>query len=226
MRSLIAALLVLLVLAPSLARAQQSTRTRDVGFSWDARGRELRMELAFRDALTPELERKLQRGLPTTIVFSALIRSAATKAIVATTGQTCRVVWHVWDELYIVELTRPGERRVMQTLTTEGVLRRCLEIKSRYFDGRLLVGRRGPIPFGQSLFADVLVQVNPVSPEVLAKVARWLSRSSGAPDPGDALFSTFTGLFRKRVSDSDRELRFTTRVRWPTVEKPSATQKR
>ncbi len=62
------------------------------------------------------------------------------------------------------------------------------------------------------------VQVNPVSQEVLQKLRRWVMRpsSTGTAAPGDALFSTFTGLFLQRVGDAERELRFVTVPAIPT----------
>jgi hypothetical protein len=61
--------------------------------------------------------------------------------------------------------------------------------------------------------------VNPISPEVLKKIQRWVMRpaSTGTAAPGDALFSTFTGLFLQRVGDAEREVKFVTRITLPRV---------
>jgi hypothetical protein len=63
------------------------------------------------------------------------------------------------------------------------------------------------------------VQVNPMSEDVLLKIKRWVSRPTGTSTaaPGDALFSTFTGLFLQRIGEAEKVLLFSTR---PTV--PSA----
>ena len=62
------------------------------------------------------------------------------------------------------------------------------------------------------------MQVNTVSAEVLQRIKRWVSRPSGTATaaPGDALFSTFTGLFLQRIGNAERELNFTTKSATPT----------
>ena len=66
------------------------------------------------------------------------------------------------------------------------------------------------------------MQVNPVSAEVLQRIKRWVSRPSGTSTaaPGDALFSTFTGLFLQRIGNAERELNFTTKSATPTGRRP------
>src|SRR5690606_22210802 len=92
------------------------------------------------------------------------------------------------------------------TTTVEGVMRRCAEAR------RLLAGDRAQIPPGVPLHATGRIQVNPISPEVLKKIQRWVMRpsSTGTAAPGDALFSTFTGLFLQRIGDAEREVQFVT----------------
>jgi hypothetical protein len=72
------------------------------------------------------------------------------------------------------------------------------------------------------------VQVNPVSPELLQKIKRWVSRptGTGTAAPGDALFSTFTGLFLQRIGEAERELEFSTRPVVPRIAKPEPRQQR
>ena len=95
----------------------------------------------------------------------------------------------------------------------EGVLRRCAEAN------RLLTGTRQQIPVNVPLYSLGQVQVNPVSNEVLAKIQRWVSRptGTGTAAPGDALFSTFTGLFLQRIGRAERQVQFRTRAVVPTV---------
>jgi hypothetical protein len=66
------------------------------------------------------------------------------------------------------------------------------------------------------------VQVNPLSPELLQKIKRWVSRptGTGTATPGDALFSTFTGLFMQRIGDAERVTLFSTRPVVPSIAKP------
>ena len=163
----LAALVAFVLLAlPALARAQaRPVQTRDALFEWDAEAKLLYLSIGFRDVIDPELQAKLSRGLPTTIVLTAAIyrSGASTVQPLSTTAQTCRVTWHVWEEAYRVEITRPGGSQVRWTTTVEGVLRRCAEVR------RLLAGTTQQIPVNTPLFCSAKVQVNPLSPEVMQK---------------------------------------------------------
>jgi len=218
------ALVVLVLLAlPAGARAQAKTiPTRDVLFEWDAEAKLLYLSTTFRDVIDPELQAKLTRGLPTTIVLTAAIyRGGSVAQPLSTTAQTCKVTWHVWEEAYRVEITRPGGSQVRWTTTVEGVLRRCADVR------RLLAGTAQQIPLNIPLFCSAKVQVNPLSPELLQKLKLWVLRPSGTGTaaPSDALFSTFTGLFLQRIGEAERELKFNSRALLPTVVRPSTEQK-
>lgn len=214
----------LLLVAPGLARAQaRPVQTRDVLFEWDAEAKVLYLSAGFRDVIDPELQAKLSRGLPTTIVLTAAIYRAGVSgaAPLSTTAHTCKVTWHVWEEAYRVEISRPGGSQVRWTTTVEGVLRRCAEVR------RLLAGTAQQIPAATPLVCSAKVQVNPLSPEVMQKLKLWVLRPSGTGTaaPSDALFSTFTGLFLQRVGEAERELKFNSRPLVPNVVRPSVEHK-
>jgi hypothetical protein len=203
------------MLGAASARAQEPKAgepVREAAFEWDADLEVLMLSMSFREVIDGKIQEKLRRGLPTTIVLTATIFRASGEPL-STTAQTCKVTWHVWEEAYRVEVTRPGSSQVRWTTTIEGVLRRCAEVR------RLLAGDRTQIPREASVYASGKVQVNPISPEVLKKIQRWVMRpaSTGTAAPGDALFSTFTGLFLQRIGDAEREVKFVTRIALPKV---------
>jgi hypothetical protein len=195
---------------------------REALFTWDEARRYLYLGVSFRDAVDDSIRQKLRRGLPTTIVLTAAIYAAGGTEPLSTTAQSCKVTWHVWEEVYIVEVTRPNASRVEKTLTVNGVLRRCAEVQATQTRGLLLAGNAAQIPFGVPLVVKAKVQVNPVSPELLSKIKRWVSRPTGTATaaPGDALFSTFTGLFLQRIGEAERELDFSTKPVLPVVPRP------
>jgi hypothetical protein len=215
--------LLLIVATPGIAAAQTppSIATRDVLFEWDSEAKLLYLTVGFRDVIDPELQAKLSRGLPTTIVLTAAIYRTGGTQPLSTTAHTCKVTWHVWEEAYRVEITRPGGSQVRWTTTVEGVLRRCADVR------RLLAGTALQIPVNTPLFCSAKVQINPLSAEVLQKLKLWVLRPSGTGTaaPSDALFSTFTGLFLQRVGEAERELKFNSRPAMPTVVRPSTEQK-
>jgi hypothetical protein len=207
---------------PGSAQAEPTTVQREVELSWDTDRGQLYLDMGFRDVLDASVRSKLSRGLPTTIVLAATVQRAGSSEPLSTTTQTCRITWHVWEEAYYVEIVRPGSSQARWTPTLEGVFRRCAETHG------LLAGDATQIPQNVPLYARGSIQINPVSPEVMQKLKRWVMRpsSTGTAAPGDALFSTFTGLFLQRIGDAEREVRFFTRPRRPTRFSSRAEERR
>jgi hypothetical protein len=214
------AVLLLLLLGPASARAQEGESKeappRDAALTWNAARSRLFVSVSFRDVIDAGIRKKLSRGLPTQIVLTATLYQAGSSEPLSTTAQTCKITWHVWDEVYLVEITRPGGTRSSPAITVEGVLRRCAEARN------LLAATREQVPAGTALYLRAKVSVNPVSPEVLQKIKKWVLRPTGTATaaPGDALFSTFTGLFLQRIGEAERELLFATKPVVPIVPKP------
>ncbi|HVW28287.1 MAG TPA: DUF4390 domain-containing protein [Polyangiaceae bacterium] len=207
------AVLVCSGLAAKTARAEEPPAPRTASFEWDEAKHELYVSLAFRDVVDEEIRRKLSRGLPTTIVFTGTLYRRGVKAPISTTAQTCKITWHVWDEAYRLEVTRPDGSRTRWTTTLEGVLRRCAEVT------RLLVATSREVGAGVPVYLRGHVDVNPLSTEVLEKIKLWVNRPArtGTAAPGDALFSTFTGLFMQRVGAAERTLELLTFEMLPIV---------
>ncbi len=205
-------LAVLFVARPALAD-DEPPPPRGASFEWDADQRFLYATLSYRDVMDAELRSKLSKGLPTTIVFSAAVYAVGSKEPVATTVQSCKITWHVWEEAYRVDVTQPGVQKSTWTTTVDGILRRCADAR------HLLIANRNQVAPGRAVYLDGRVLVNPVSPKLLEKLKRWVSRptATGTAAPGDALFGTFTGLFLQRIGDAERVLEFLTTSSIPRV---------
>lgn len=205
-----------LLLSVEEALAQQIVELpeqRTVNFLWGASRRALYADLTFRDIIDERTQGKLKRGLPTEILFTALLYSVGSSAPLSTSYQSCKITWHVWEEMYRVEVTRTNKRTVHRhwTPNLNGVLRRCAELN------RLLVADSSQVSAGRELYMTATVRINPVSEELLAKLKRWVSRptQTGTASPGSALFSTFTGLFMQRIGDAERTISFVTKRQLP-----------
>jgi hypothetical protein len=215
-------LFLLFIARVAAAQAEPPPVQRDVDLSWDTDKSLLYLDIGFRDVLDANIRNKLSRGLPTTIVLTATIQKAGSNEPLSSTTQTCRITWHVWEEAYYVEIVRPGSSQARWTTTLEGVLRRCAEAH------RLLAGDATQVSPTAQLYARGTIQINPVSAEVLQQLKRWVMRpsSTGTAAPGDALFSTFAGLFMQRIGDAEHELRFFTRPRLPARFSSKAEEQR
>lgn len=208
LRLLLSALLCASTLATSgRALAQEKKAVlRSMTAYWDAEQKNVSASLSYRKVVDANIRAKLRRGLPTTIVFTAAVYRLGDPKPIATTAQTCRITWLVWEEVYQLIITRPSGSSKVHTPSVEGILRRCAQARG------LIVGTGAQIPKGVPIRLKGHVQVNPVGKELLQKIRRWVSRPSatGTVAPGDTLFSTFSGLFLQRVGAAERESRFTT----------------
>ena len=210
---------VVLTLTLSRAAAAQeqapSALPREARFEWDAARNWVFVTLSFRDVADASVLRKLTLGLPTTIIMTGLLYAQGNDQPLASTLQNCKITWHVWEEMYRVEVNRPDQQVVSRhwSPTLNGVLRRCAQTE------RLLVAHSGQVVDERPLVLKGKVLVNPVSPELLQKIQSWISRPSNtaAASPGSILFSTFTGLFMTRIGEAERVLEFSTRPAVPRV---------
>ncbi|HMI86642.1 MAG TPA: hypothetical protein VK550_21260 [Polyangiaceae bacterium] len=196
----------LLVLVPVAARADDALPTRQASLAFDEK-QTLRVSIGYRDVVDAATVAKLMGGLPTTIVMRAYVFREAGGAPLAAAFKTCRVIFDLWDEVYRIEISQTGGAdAVTASPTLEGVLRRCAEAD------RLAIIGRNVLPAGTSYYMAGVVEVNPVSPEMLERIKRWVSRPSGTSTsaPGDALFGSFVGLFVARIGVADRQIAFRT----------------
>jgi hypothetical protein len=191
-------------------------------FAWDKTL--LRASFSYEDVLkTPAdpsgaaLKAKLSNGLSNTLVMRAYLFESGATSPIALAAKTCNITYDVWDEVYRIKLTSSeGTRDPAATFTppkgnVEGVLKTCAEAQDLPITDRALLAG------GSSYFLAVIVDVNPVSGEMLAQLQKWVQRPMGstALAPGNALFGAFVGLFVKSIGTSDRTLQFRTQAFTP-----------
>ena len=197
--------LVLLSLSTRV-RAEDPLPVRQATLAFDEK-QTLRVSVGYRDVVDSGTASKLMGGLPTIIVMRAYVFAESGGAPLAAAFKSCRVIFDLWDEVYRIEISQTGANDlVTASPTLEGVLRRCAETD------RLAVLGRSVLPSNSNFYLAGAVEVNPVSPEMLERIKRWVSRPSGntTAAPGDALFGSFVGLFVARIGAADRQLAFRT----------------
>ncbi len=179
---------------------------RLANFAWDKTL--LRASFSFRDVIDRPLAEKLSSGLPTVILMRAYVVQDGQSEPVALAVRTCKVVYDLWDEVYRLKVTGPGGERDTASINVEGVLRQCAEARDLPVVDKSLLRAQKPY------FLGVIVDVNPIDPQTLEQIRRWVSRPTGSTGigPGDALFGSFVGLFVRQIGNSDRTLRFRTQT--------------
>jgi hypothetical protein len=160
--------------------------------------------LTYRDALDAKAVARLQSGLPTVIAMRGYLFREGEKVPVALTAKTCRVVYDLWEEVFRLQILQPGRSGESTALNVEGVLRQCTEAQRLHLIERPLMRE------GARHFVATIVEVNPMSPETLETIRRWVTRpsKSTAIGPGDSLFGSFVGLFVTRVGAAERRIAF------------------
>jgi len=166
----------------------------------------VKLTVGFRDVIDAQIAKKLQSGLPTVVTMRGYLFRESGGDPIALTAKSCRIVYDLWDEVFRIQLAQPGGPTSAVAVNVEGVLRNCCEArKLPLVDGSLLRA-------GTRYFVATLVEVNPVSQDMLDRIKRWVTRPNGsnAIGPGDSLFGSFVGLFVARIGDADKKLAFRT----------------
>ncbi len=189
---------------PASPVSPASLPRRQANFAWDKTL--LRASFSYRDALPQPIVDKLSNGLPTVIAMRAYVLREGDATPIALAVRSCRVVYDLWDEVYRIRVTSPGGERDLAVINVEGVMRQCAEARD------LPVADKSLLKAGAPHFLGVIVDVNPVSPEMLEQMRRWVSRPTGSTGigPSDALFGSFVGLFVRSIGTADNTLRFRT----------------
>ena len=216
------ALALALAVWPRRARAEDDAtpktpaalpvRTAQIGLE----ERLVTLTVNFRDVVDPEISKKLQSGLPTVLTMRGYVFSEGGGDPIALAAKSCRIVYDLWDEVFRIEIVQPGGPTRAVAVNVEGVLRNCGEARKMPLLARALMGEKA------RYFVAVLVEVNPVSAEMLDRITKWVTKPVGASaiGPGDSLFGSFVGLFVAKVGDADKKLAFRTQAFSPPTAAP------
>jgi hypothetical protein len=199
-----AALVAVLALGePRPARAQETTLpARRLGVSF-ASGPPT-VTFSARDLASRAVRRKLQSGLPQTLIMRVYAyRDGSTTGAIAVAPIACRVVYDLWDEVYRLEVQTDAADRSEIVSTIDAVLERCLTAR------RMPVGTSRDYRTGSRIYFATLVELNPLSPDTVQRIRRWLARPSGGRLGEEAFFGSFVSLFvNRRIGDAERTVRF------------------
>lgn len=166
----------------------------------------LKLTVSYREVVDDAITKKLLSGLPTVIAMRGYLFKEGSTDPIALTARSCRVVYDLWDEVFRITITQAGGTSSAVAVNVDGVLRNCGESKKQ-----ALVDK-ATLASSAKYFVAGIVEVNPVSADMLERIKKWVTRPNGtnAIGPSDALFGNFVGLFVTRVGDADKRLTFRT----------------
>lgn len=187
----------------SVASAQDGVGRRRMGVRW-VEGAP-RVHFSAIDLADENVRETLERGLPQTLVMRVYAYRSNGEPL-AVTARSCRVTLDLWERVYRVEVQEVGGDRSERFAALDGVLGRCLVAD------RVPVGsaRDYAGQAGERIYFAVLIELNPVSPESVHRLRRWLARpAAGGRGSGDAFFGSFVSLFiNRQIGSAQRTLRF------------------
>jgi hypothetical protein len=201
-RLLVVALTFASGLCGPVARAQVSERRVGVRFEAGAP----RIDVSIADfARDPETQRKLMSGLPQTFLFRTYAYVEGLEQPVAVTARSCRVVYDLWETRFRVQVASEAGDQSVSVSSVEEVVRRCLVAE------RMPVGasRDWEPHRGRRVRFAVLVELNPLTPDTVQQIRRWIARPRRGRVDSDSFFGSFVSLFVNRsIGAAERTLRF------------------
>lgn len=152
-----------------------------------------------------ETRRKLTSGLPQTILFRTYAYTTDRDEPVAVAARSCRVVYDLWEESFRVQIASERGDRTVSVASIDDVVTQCLVAS------QLPVGSAAdwaPLHGRRAYFA-VLVELNPLTPDTVQRIRRWLARPQRGSVDSDSFFGSFVSLFVNRgIGAAERTMRF------------------
>jgi hypothetical protein len=191
------------VLDASAVRGEPAVPTRPVLVQWA--GQLPRLSFSADDFVSATVAEKLGSGLPQRIVTRVYAYPEGGQQPITVTVLSCRVVYDLWEGVYRVQEQTASADRSRTVPDLKAVVQTCLNVRVMALgDDATFTRHRGkPIYFG------ALVELNPLSPDTVQRIRRWLSKSGGGQLRGDAFFGSFVSIFvSRRMGSAEHTLAF------------------
>ncbi len=186
----------LLAAPPARAAPRAATLAASVAGARDRLSVTLDLAPAFPEASL----RRLGNGLTNVVEVAVAVVPEEGGPPVALTGRTVEVLYDVWDEGYTVTVRDPRLPGPVRRLVPDpGALRRLLS-EARQLD----LGPLSSLPPGRFRL-EVRVEVNPVSPELMARTRELLANpASGRPGHGSrSVLGAMAGYLLREPAPGD-----------------------
>lgn len=200
--TIIAAVMTLSMASTARADHQSTLEHRRARFA--ERGGELIMWMKFSELFDAAARKQLSSGFPARVVVRVYIYRVGAHEPVSLTVARYRIVYDLWGEVYIVRSDRAGEIVDRRYRSRADAVRAVTRLDS------FPVAPLSSIPIGPHHFAAMVVELNPVSDELLAETRRWLTQPAGGAEVTDdgSVFGSFVSVFvNPKLAEADRVVR-------------------
>lgn len=163
------------------------------------------VSFSVRDLVDNDVVKKLQSGLPQTITTRIYAYTERTREPLTVAALSCRVVYDLWEGIYRIERQTQTTDKTLTSRTLDGVVAQCLSFQNyQVGDAKLLDRARG-----SQIYFAVVSELNPLSPDAVQRIRRWLARPTGSELNGNAFFGSFVSIFvGRKLGEADKMLTF------------------
>lgn len=199
--------LTLATVAAWPARADPAVSVRPILVTWA--GQIPLLSFAANDFVTASVADKFGSGLPQRVLTRVYAYPEGGEQPIAVSALSCRVVYDLWEGVYRVQLQSDTNDRSMTVTDLAGVVRGCLDVRALALgDAESFARLRG-----RRVYFAALIELNPLSPDTVQRIRRWLSKSGGGQLRGDAFFGSFVSIFvSRRMGSAEHSLAFRSAV--------------
>ena len=190
-----------LLFAASVALAQVDQRTLGVRFTDGTAD----VSYSVADFADAAVRRRLSTGVTQILVVRTYAYEAGSTAPIAVAVRSCRVTFDPWPETFRVHEQSESVDRTVELASIEEVIARCLVADHV----RVGTARSWGSHHGNRVTFGVVIELNPLTPDAVQRIRRWLARPEGGASPDDAFFGSFVSLFVNRgIGEAERTLSF------------------
>ena len=198
-------LVALLWASLALLWATPATAQRVVSKQVDFRqvGKNVTMSVGFREMFDAKLRKRLKNGFATTVVMRVYLYQEGGGRPILALARRLSAVYDLWDEQFRLKLEEPqGTRRVrLKSLS------KVVDKLSSFW--RFPLSRYASLSPSKRYFVAGIVEVNPMSPQLLAAVRRWLRKPARRQVGGDSLFGSFVSIFvNDKIRRAEKSFKF------------------
>ncbi len=167
-------------------------------------GANLTVSASFTNIIDSDGFAALSSGFPTRVVLHLLVYQKGSDTPVAAQRIRRRVVYDLWDETYLLEVTGPHGTQQKRFSSRVELLRELTQLRKHP------IAKLSGIGFGPHYVFALVAQLNPVEEERMAEMRRWLTKSSGESslDSSSSFFGSFVSVFaNSKLDKADRVVR-------------------
>jgi hypothetical protein len=158
------------------------------------------------DIIQPAAAERLTSGFVTRVLIRVALFKEGSPRPLAQTYRLSDIVYDLWDEKFRV---RRNDASLASDLRDAGTAAEAVALAANLV--QFPVADLAQLHPGASHRLSFSVDLNPLRPEVVTELRRWLARppGQGRLSPGDSFFGSFVSIFvNPHIEDSERRIQF------------------